>query len=296
MNMDCIVSKDLSFNRGSTPILRDLNFSLPGGTLIGLIGHNGAGKSTLIKLILGLIQPKSGVLTVLGGKPGTQPLRVGYLPENVSFYDAMTIREHLEYFRKLKGVSRERSEELIEMLGISHVADHRAGSCSKGQRQRLGLAQALLSKPDLLLLDEPTVGLDPEASGFMYREIVHLRDQGCTVLVCTHELTLIEPFMNQGIVLSQGKICGLGSLDNLRNQAGLPVEISVSLCVAKEIEKTPLKTFLKGQSIWVKEEDVESAIKTLTQDLQVFDFRITRADLRKVYDSLVHKNLKDVRE
>ncbi len=294
--MDSIVSKDLSFNRGSTPILRDLNFSLPSGALIGLIGHNGAGKSTLIKLILGLIQPNSGVLTVLGGKPGTQPLRVGYLPENVSFYDAMTIREHLEYFRKLKGVSKKRSEELIDMLGIRNVVDNRAGSCSKGQRQRLGLAQALLSQPDLLLLDEPTVGLDPEASGFMYREIVHLRDHGCTVLVCTHELTLIEPFMNKGIVLSQGKICGFGSLDNLRQQAELPVKISVNPSVLDAVEKTPLKLKLKGQSIWVKEDDVEQVIKTLTQDLQIFDFRITRADLRKVYDSLVHKNLKDSRE
>lgn len=293
MKMDSIVSKNLSFNRGATQVLKDLTFSLPTGALIGLIGHNGAGKSTLIKLILGLIQPKSGALTVLGGKPGSQPLRVGYLPENVSFYDAMTIREHLDYFRKLKGISKDRSEALIDMLGIRNVADNRAGSCSKGQRQRLGLAQALLSQPDLLLLDEPTVGLDPEASGFMYQEIVRLRDQGCTVLVCTHELTLIEPFMNKGIVLSQGKICGFGSLDELRMQAELPVEISVPSASVKAVEQTHLNSRLKGTSLWVRENEVEDAIKTLTQALQIFDFRITRADLRKVYDSLVHKNLKD---
>ena len=121
-----------------------------------MIGHNGAGKSTLIKTILGLIHPAEGNVTVLGRAPGSDPLSIGYLPENISFYEQMTMQAHLEYFADLKGVARSRVDELLEALGLSHVRRNRMNQCSKGQRQRLGLAQALLAQPRIMILDEPT--------------------------------------------------------------------------------------------------------------------------------------------
>ena len=157
--MNAITCDDLVFRRGDRTVLNRIGFELAPGRLHGLIGHNGAGKSTLIKLILGLLKPASGRLEVLGGAPGASPLDVGYLPENVSFYDAMTVEEHLRYFAGLKGVARPRIDELVEELGLGVVLRQRLGQCSKGQRQRLGLAQALLTRPRLLMLDEPTVGL-----------------------------------------------------------------------------------------------------------------------------------------
>ena len=163
-------------------VLDGISLSVAQGEFVALIGHNGAGKSTLIKLCLGLITPKKGKVKVLDGKPGTSPVSVGYLPENVSFYDGMTIRENLNYFADLKNISRQRADELIESLGLSAVAAQKVGQCSKGQRQRLGLAQALLAKPKLLFLDEPTVGLDPTASDFMYQELLKLKERGCTAL------------------------------------------------------------------------------------------------------------------
>ena len=182
--MNAITCDDLVFRRGDRTVLNRIGFELAPGRLLGLIGHNGAGKSTLIKLILGLLKPASGRLEVLGGAPGASPLDVGYLPENVSFYDAMTVEEHLRYFAGLKGVARPRIDELVEELGLGVVLRQRLGQCSKGQRQRLGLAQALLTRPRLLMLDEPTVGLDPAASSLMYRELSALRDAGCAVVVC----------------------------------------------------------------------------------------------------------------
>ena len=213
--MNAITCDDLVFRRGDRTVLNRIGFELAPGRLLGLIGHNGAGKSTLIKLILGLLKPASGRLEVLGGAPGASPLDVGYLPENVSFYDAMTVEEHLRYFAGLKGVARPRIDELVEELGLGVVLRQRLGQCSKGQRQRLGLAQALLTRPRLLMLDEPTVGLDPAASSLMYRELSALRDAGCAVVVCTHELALVEPYLDQVLLLATGECRGSGTLEDL---------------------------------------------------------------------------------
>ena len=208
----------LVFKRGARTILNDISFDLKKGALTALIGHNGAGKSTLLKLVLGLLEPFSGSLTVLGAAPGSNPLKVGYLPENVSFYDQMTVRDHLRYFSALKCVSERRVQELVEQLGLTEVIGQKLGQCSKGQRQRLGLAQALLTNPELLILDEPTVGLDPAASLLMYRELSRLRDEGCSVVVCTHELALVEHYLDNALVISRGLLAGAGTLDELRAQ------------------------------------------------------------------------------
>ena len=117
----------------------------------------------------------------------------------------MTIQENLNYFADLKNISRQRADELIESLGLTAVAGQKVGQCSKGQRQRLGLAQALLARPKLLFLDEPTVGLDPTASDFMYQELLKLKSGGCSVVVCTHELMLIEGFADRIVMLVGGQ-------------------------------------------------------------------------------------------
>ena len=206
------------------------DLTLPQGEIIGIIGNNGAGKSTLIKLCLGLITPKKGKVKVLGGRPGASPISVGYLPENVSFYDGMTIRENLNYFADLKNISRQRADELIE--------SQKVGQCSKGQRQRLGLAQALLAKPKLLFLDEPTVGLDPTASDFMYQELLKLKERGCTVIVCTHELMLVEGFADRIVMLVGGHKAADGTIRILSEKMGLSFELvsSEALNAARQDE------------------------------------------------------------
>ena len=202
--MNAITCDDLVFRRGDRTVLNRIGFELAPGRLLGLIGHNGAGKSTLIKLILGLLKPASGRLEVLGGAPGASPLDVGYLPENVSFYDAMTVEEHLRYFAGLKGVARPRIDELVEELGLGVVLRQRLGQCSKGQRQRLGLAQALLTRPRLLMLDEPTVGLDPATERALLKTFVE-NAEGRTLIMITHHLQGVSA-MDRVVFVEDGRI------------------------------------------------------------------------------------------
>ena len=281
-DVNTVECSSLFFRRGGREVLRDVSFTLPEGALLGLLGHNGAGKSTLIKLILGLLRPASGTLTVLGGAPGEKPLEVGYLPENVSFYDAMTVQEHLDYFAGLKGVCASRVQELTDELGLGVVLRQRLGQCSKGQRQRLGLAQALLSKPRLLMLDEPTVGLDPAASALMYRELSDLRDSGCSVLVCTHELALVEPYLDRVLLLADGECRGSGTLENLREQAALPALFS-GPGIEKALSDPRLAPMARGRRLAVSEGRVSEVVRILTTDHACYDFQLRKADLGMIF-------------
>ena len=272
--MNAITCDDLVFRRGDRTVLNRIGFELAPGRLLGLIGHNGAGKSTLIKLILGLLKPASGRLEVLGGAPGASPLDVGYLPENVSFYDAMTVEEHLRYFAGLKGVARPRIDELVEELGLGVVLRQRLGQCSKGQRQRLGLAQALLTRPRLLMLDEPTVGLDPAASSLMYRELSALRDAGCAVVVCTHELALVEPYLDQVLLLATGECRGSGTL-------------ITNVGSGDALADPELAPYVHGTRLAVPEGDVARVVRRLTEAHGVYDFQLRKADLGMIFAHFV---------
>lgn len=206
--------------------VKDLNFEVCTGQTLALLGHNGAGKSTLIKMILGLVSPSAGKLFVQGqevqAKRVNASLSLGYLPENVSFYDNMTAHELLSYFAKLKGVAPVRVNLLLEEFGLMAAKDKRLRTFSKGMRQRLGLAQAVLADPKVLLLDEPTVGLDPLASAFLYQKMAQLKAQGCAIIISTHELGLVQDQMDSALILGQGQMLASGNLLSLRAATSLP--------------------------------------------------------------------------
>ena len=210
--------------------LHSLNLELRQGEVLGLFGHNGAGKTTTIKLILGLIGATAGQVRVFGEDPTQSEARnlrrkLGFLQENVSFYDQLTGLEVLQYFARLKGVSKQSCLSLLDQVGLSQAGKRRVKTYSKGMRQRLGLAQALLGEPKLLLLDEPTVGLDPIATQDFYRRIELLKQQGCTVILCSHVLPGVEKYIDRALILGQGSLLAEGSLNDLRQQANLPATI-----------------------------------------------------------------------
>ncbi|AGA33302.1 Nitrous oxide reductase maturation protein NosF (ATPase) [Thioalkalivibrio nitratireducens DSM 14787] len=217
---------------GRLAALDGMNWSLREGEVVGLLGHNGAGKTTCMKLVLGVAKPTTGEVRVHGQPPTGRHAhalrqRLGYLPENVSFYPQMTGREVLRYFARLKRVPPARCDTLLERVGLQAAAKRRVGTYSKGMRQRLGLAQALLGAPRLLLFDEPTVGLDPIATRDFYRTVDDLRRQGTTIVLCSHVLPGIEPHIDRAAILREGQLLAYGTLEELRAQAALPLRIRV---------------------------------------------------------------------
>ncbi|MBF0310467.1 MAG: ABC transporter ATP-binding protein [Magnetococcales bacterium] len=212
--------------------LSGLSFAVAPGTCMALLGHNGAGKTTLMKLLLGLTRPTAGQVRTLGLDPATAPLafrrEIGFLPENVIFHDELSGTDTLHYYARLKGSPLPQCAELLERVGLSEAAGRRVKTYSKGMRQRLGLAQALLGQPRLLLLDEPTTGLDPILRQEFFRIIQELRTQGTTILLSSHVLTELEARTDQVAILRQGKLAAFGTLDELRSQADLRVRMRVA--------------------------------------------------------------------
>ncbi|HEY0941353.1 MAG TPA: ABC transporter ATP-binding protein [Steroidobacter sp.] len=203
--------------------VEQVSLRLEAGEAIALVGHNGAGKTTLIKLLLGLIRPSEGSVLIGGvdpaGAQGAQTRRkIGFLPENVAFHGAMKGSELMSFYARLKGESEKRNAELLEQVGIAHAADRRVATYSKGMRQRLGIAQALIGEPRLLLFDEPTSGLDPDSRREVYEMIDRLRQGGATVLISTHALSEIEPRVDRIAIMNRGRLLAAGTLASLRSR------------------------------------------------------------------------------
>ncbi|HLS16710.1 MAG TPA: ABC transporter ATP-binding protein [Paenalcaligenes sp.] len=213
---------------------KEVTLSLPPGQAIALVGHNGAGKTTLIKLMLGLIKPSSGQVRALGEDPSGQAgadvrRHLGFLSENVAFHGAMTATELMRFYCGLKRQPTDRNAELLDQVGLSHAANRRIATYSKGMRQRLGIAQALIGAPRLLLLDEPTSGLDPASRLEVFALIDRMREAGVTVLVSTHQLAEIEHHVDRIAVMHRGQLIADGVLDDLRTDAQAEVKFQLRL-------------------------------------------------------------------
>ncbi len=212
--------------------LSPLTLDVQPGEVFGLLGPNGSGKTTTIKLLLGLIRASGGDAFVFGRDPGDEAVkrRVGYLPEETYLYKFLNADETLRFFGQLfklpASVVTQRSAELIELVGLGHARKRRLGEYSKGMARRLGLAQALINDPDLVVLDEPTSGLDPIGSAEVKDLIVRLKNQGKTVLLCSHLLADVESVCDRIAILHQGVLRELGRVDDLlRDDQRVTVEL-----------------------------------------------------------------------
>jgi len=271
--------------------LQSVTMTLGEGEVLGLFGHNGAGKTTMMKLILGVISPSRGQVAVMGMAPDSKEAwhcrtKVGYLPENVSFYEQLTGLEVLTYFAKLKGFNKKQAIDLLEQVGITHAMKRQVKTYSKGMRQRLGLAQAFIGEPKLLLLDEPTVGLDPIATGDFYRTVDQLKSQGSSVILCSHVLPGVEQHIDRAMILSSGQLLAMGSLAELRQQAALPVEIKAHGLNGAIASHDHLSNFISpvcSQTLNVPEAEKISVLKTLLGFDNIEDIHVESANLEQVY-------------
>ena len=213
---------------GKAAVLEAIDLQVEPGECFVLVGHNGAGKTTLLKLMLGLTRPSSGEVRVLAEDPAGRAFvnrrqTLGYLPESASFYPHLTGLELLRYYARLKAVSDADVDQRLQQVGLHEAAAAYLNTYSKGMRQRLGLAQAILGAPKLLFLDEPTTGLDPLLRRDFYQIINELRTQGTTVVISSHALNEVEARADRVAVVKQGKLLACGSIQELSRQAGLPV-------------------------------------------------------------------------
>ncbi|MES2570862.1 MAG: ABC transporter ATP-binding protein, partial [Verrucomicrobiota bacterium] len=214
------------FKRDELVAVKDLSLEVEAGQVYGLLGPNGSGKSTTMKIVLGLVTPTSGATEIFGRNSRFVESRedVGFLPENPYFYKFLTGEETLNFYGKLCQLSgaklRERTRELLNLVGLENAADRRIGGYSKGMLQRIGLAQALIQEPRLLVLDEPTAGVDPSGSREIRDLILNFKSRGITVLLCSHLLGQVQEIcdrigiLHQGVLVREGKLNDLISIES----------------------------------------------------------------------------------
>lgn len=214
-----IVVQQLSKNFGAIPAVSNLSFTVEPGSVTGFLGPNGAGKTTTLRMILGLVRPTQGTATINGvtydrlGNPGRV---VGAVLEATSFHTGRSARNHLRVYAAAMGVPDQRVDEVLSLVGLSGAADRPAGGYSLGMRQRLALATALLGDPQVLVLDEPANGLDPEGIAWLRQFLRGFAQQGRTVLISSHLLAEVEQTIDQVVIISRGQTMYYGQLEDLR--------------------------------------------------------------------------------
>jgi len=230
--MKRVVLRDVSVRFGKVAALTSMSTTVSSGEIVMLVGPNGAGKSTFMRVLLGLVRPERGELEIDGAVVRVDnafKARLGYLPEAVAFSDNLSGEQVLRFFAMARGVSRARVGEVLSRVGLAQASRRRVGGYSRGMRQRLGLGVAILSEPELLILDEPTGGLDQEGLVVLYSVLNEWRDKGRMVLMATHDIAMLERRVDRMCVFRSGCLVADGSPSTLRREAGLPLKVTMTL-------------------------------------------------------------------
>jgi len=309
MSLPVIQTSSLSRRFGETNAVDNLMLEVQAGEIFGFLGHNGAGKTTTVRLLNGVLEPTSGGAQVLGLDPQTEGpalrARTGVLTETPSLDERLTARDNLSIYAELYNVPRaevaERVNSLLAEFELADRADEKVGGYSKGMKQRLALARALLHKPEVLFLDEPTAALDPVAARHVHSLVENLaRREGCTVFLCTHNLVEAQKLCDRVAVMEHGHLVALGTPSDLTRQYVKrldvdlevdPVQMELVLPILKELpqlvlgspkqEKDVLTLTLSGR------EAIPELLAVLVQKgLRVYRLAPQEANLEEVYFAL----------
>lgn len=247
---------------GSTYAVRDVSFEVARGEVVGFLGPNGAGKTTTLRMVAGFLGPSEGEVRIGGLSVVDEPIRarrlLGYMPELCPAYPEMKVAEYLMFRAGLKGVTRSaRRRQVADAMSTAHIADRQetlVGHLSKGYRQRLGLADALLGAPELLILDEPTAGLDPNQVREV-RQVIEERRGRHTILVSTHVLSEVEATCQRALVIHRGQLVAHGTLDELRAERR-PKAVDVVIAVRGVAVSPPPKALAELRAVATGETDL----------------------------------------
>ncbi|HHX24721.1 MAG TPA: ABC transporter ATP-binding protein [Thermoanaerobacterales bacterium] len=298
-----IETQELTKNYGPITAVDNLNLTISKGEIFGLLGPNGAGKTTTILMLMGLSEPSSGSIRVAGLDPVRQPLKVkkivGYMPDNMGFYGDMTGRENLFYTARLNGISPDRANNIIEELmikvGLKEASNRKVREYSRGMRQRLGIADVLLKDPEVIFLDEPTLGLDPEGTMELLDIIQQLgKNEGKTILISSHLLHQIQAICDRVGIFVKGKLIAVGSIAELakgmgneeiielkvRPMSALPIELIKTIPDINSVETQQDMIVVKGQSGELAPKIVKELV---AKDIDVYHMKIRGSDLDDIY-------------
>ncbi len=277
--------KDVVKYYGSKKALDGISFSVEKGEIVGFLGPNGAGKTTTMRIITGYLSPTMGSVTVAGIDVQEEPVEakkhIGYLPENVPLYNEMPVQKYLYFFANLKGVPKEKQKEhifeIMEKTGILKVSDTIIGKLSKGYRQRVGIAQALIGNPDVLILDEPTIGLDP-TQVVEIRNLIKELGKEKTIFFSSHILQEVSAICERIIVINEGKIIAQDTQQSLLET--LESGLRIKLVVKGELNK--ITDILNSMEGIIKVEHIQS------QD-SVHEFIVTAQKNREIRNEVARE-------
>ncbi len=258
--MSMVTAEHLNKTFGRFTAVKDATFSVNRGEIVGFLGPNGAGKTTTMKMLTGYLPPTAGTASIAGYDILDNPLEarrhMGYMPENVPLYDDMRVMEYLDYRARLKGICgksvREQIAEVIDKCGLEPKRKNLINTLSKGYRQRVGLADALLGNPDLLILDEPTNGLDPNQIR-QIRELIRALAENHTVILSTHILSEVEMICNKVIIIDQGEIKAADTPENLTRGLRAAGRVSIEFKGDPERVVAELEAFAPVKKVILEE-------------------------------------------
>ncbi len=259
---------------GKKHIIKDLSMELNSGEVYGFLGPNGAGKTTTIKMIVGLLRIDSGSIKICGKdllKNYEEAMgNIGGIVENPEMYKYLTGRQNLrQYARMRKGVTQKRIEEVIELVGLSNWADKKISKYSLGMRQRLGIAQAILHRPKILILDEPTNGLDPAGIKQMrgiLRKLAH--EEGVCVMVSSHLMSEMELMCDRVAIISKGELIEVQTIENLVNENSSTQQYIYQVNDVEALKKLLLDMYKDNEGVKAEQEDERTLVLTIPNELE----------------------------
>jgi len=295
-----IKAETLTKRFGDLTAVDTVSFEIHRGETFGFLGPNGAGKSTTINMLAGVLQPDAGRVIVDGGGDPSQPAvrrRLGIAPQALAIYEELTGEENLIFFGRLYSLPRRRLRERVdwalEFVGLSGRRKDRVRTYSGGMQRRLNLACAVVHDPELLLLDEPTVGVDPQSRHLIFEKIEQLSAEGHTVLYTTHYMEEAQRLCDRVAIIDRGVILALDAVDNLIAEHGGESTVRATLSKTPAVSDE-LPGQMKGNILTVRTSDPLSVVARLTtSDLGITDLRVDRADLETVFLNLTGRSLRD---